>query len=129
MTPKVPISDIGTATLAMSVARTLRRNAKTTRITSRTETRSVSSTSRSDARIVVVRSRTTESLIAVGMAAASCVTWPRTRSTVSMMFAAGCRNTTSSTAGLPSTSPAARRSSTESWTLATSDSLTAAPAR
>ena len=33
MTPKVPISDTGTATLGMKVARALRRNRKTTRIT------------------------------------------------------------------------------------------------
>ena len=34
MTPKVPISDTGTATLGISVARPLRRNRNTTRITS-----------------------------------------------------------------------------------------------
>ena len=56
MTPKVPISDTGTATLGISVARPLRRNRNTTRITSTTEIASVRSTSRSEARIVVVRS-------------------------------------------------------------------------
>ena len=36
MTPKVPISETGTATLGISVARALRRNTNTTRITSTT---------------------------------------------------------------------------------------------
>src|SRR4051812_37735585 len=64
ITAKVPINDIGTATLGMSVARTVRRKTKTTRITSTTEMISVISISWTEARTVVVRSRTTVKLIA-----------------------------------------------------------------
>ena len=56
ITPNVPTSDTGTATLGISVARTSRRNRKTTRITSTTAIVSARPTSRSDARIVAVRS-------------------------------------------------------------------------
>src|SRR4029077_14589032 len=69
MTPKVAISDTGTATLGISVARQLRRKMNTTSTTRQTATISVRSTSRSDARIVVVRSITTSTLIALGIEA------------------------------------------------------------
>src|SRR3954469_11137786 len=59
MTPKVPISDTGTATLGMNVERQSRRKAKTTRMTSRIEMTSVISTSRTEERMVVVESTTT----------------------------------------------------------------------
>ena len=85
------------------------------------------STSRSDPRIVGDRSMATASVTAPGMEASSCGSRARTRSTVSMMFAPGCRNRITSTAGFPLASPAARRSSTESCTSATSDSRTADP--
>ncbi len=55
MTPKVPISDTGTATLGMRVERTLRRKTKTTRMTSTIEITSVISTSCTEARMVRVR--------------------------------------------------------------------------
>src|SRR5258708_30070025 len=64
ITPKVPISEIGTTTPGMMVARQLRRKRKTTRITSTIEISRVSSTSATEARIVVVRSSTTAILIA-----------------------------------------------------------------
>ena len=56
MTPKVPMSDTGTATSGTMAARALRRNMKTESTTSATEITSARSTSRSDARIVGVRS-------------------------------------------------------------------------
>ena len=56
MTAKVATSDTDTATTGTSVARALRRNANTTRITSITAMTSVISTSRSEARIVIERS-------------------------------------------------------------------------
>ena len=56
MAPRVPISDTGTATLGINVARTLRRNAKTTRTTRMIAMISVRSTSCSEVRIVIVRS-------------------------------------------------------------------------
>ena len=69
MTAKVPMSEAGTATVGMSVARQLRRNMKTTRITRMTERIRVRSTSLTDARIVVVRSRTIVVLMPCGMEA------------------------------------------------------------
>ena len=67
MTPKVPTSDTGTATLGISVARQLRRNTNTTMITSAIEIISVRSTSRSEARMVGVRSIITATSIALGI--------------------------------------------------------------
>ena len=129
MTPKVPMMETVTATAGMTVARTLRRNQNTTRITRMPEMSSVSSTSCSEPRMGGVRSSTTDRLTAPGRAASSCGSSSRTLSTVSMMLAPGWRNMITMTAGLPLTNPAARRSSTESWTVATSESRTAAPLR
>ena len=67
MTAKVPMSEAGTATVGMSVARQLRRKMKTTRITRTTERMSVRSTSLTDARMVVVRSTTIVVLMPCGM--------------------------------------------------------------
>src|ERR1039458_1703514 len=64
ITPNVPTSESGTAILGMIVARTVRRNTNTTRMTSAIEINNVFSMSFTDARTVVVRSITTESLIA-----------------------------------------------------------------
>src|ERR1019366_832143 len=67
MTAKVPTSDAGTATVGMRVARQLRRNIKTTRITKTMERMRVRSTSLTDARMVMVRSRTIVVLIPCGI--------------------------------------------------------------
>ena len=115
MTAKVPISETGTARLGISVARPLRRNRKTTRITSATEISRVSSASSSDARIDGPSSSCNTG---------SCA-WMA--SVASMMLAPGWRVTISSTAGRSSEKPALRTSSTESLTLATSPRRTAAP--
>ncbi|SVJ78766.1 Uncharacterised protein [Klebsiella pneumoniae] len=123
MTAKVPISETGTARLGISVARPLRRNRKTTRITSATEISRVSSASSSDARIDGLRSSITFSLTCGP--SSSCNTWMA--SVASMMLAPGWRVTISSTAGRSSEKPALRTSSTESLTLATSPRRTAAP--
>ena len=69
MTPKVPTSESGTAMLGMAVAQTLRRKAKTTRMTSRTAMTRVISISRTEARMVVVRSCETLIRIEGGMEA------------------------------------------------------------
>ena len=63
---KVPISETGTATPGISVARTFRRKTKTTKITSTTEIMSVRSTSFTEARMVDVRSSTTVKSIPAG---------------------------------------------------------------
>ena len=54
MTPNVPISDTGTATLGMKLDRRFRRKIKTTRMTRNTEISSVVSTSCTEARMVTV---------------------------------------------------------------------------
>src|ERR1700731_4112308 len=54
--PKVPISERGKATLGITVAQTLRRKMKITRITRKTVSSRVNWTSRTDARMVCVRS-------------------------------------------------------------------------
>ena len=110
MTPNVPISDTGTATLGMSAARTLRRNRNTTTITSVMAMMSVRSTSRSDARIPGVRSIITFMSIAAGIDACSCGSTSCTRSSVSMMLAFGCLFRINNTDGLPLALPSLRKS-------------------
>ena len=58
ITANVPISDTGTATAGISVARPFRRKTNTTMMTRAMEMISVFSTSLTEARMVVVRSRT-----------------------------------------------------------------------
>src|SRR5262249_33540427 len=99
------MSDTGTATLGIMAVRTLRRKAKTTRMTSRIERPKVNCTSCTEARMVSVRSRAIGRLIVGGSSACNCGTMARTRSTVSMILAPGWRQTMSKTAGLPLTSP------------------------
>ena len=129
MTPNVPISDTGTATLGISAARTLRRNRNTTRITSATAMTSVRSTSRSEARMPGVRSIITFMSIAAGIDARICGSTSLTRSIVSMMLAPGCLFRINITAALPSAEPSLRKSCTESTTSATSPKRTAALSR
>ena len=101
ITPNVPISEIGTATLGIRVDRTSRRKTNTTRTTSSTEMISVLSVSRTEARMVTVWSMPTRMSIDCGIAAFSCGNKSRTWSTVSMMLAPGCRNRMISTEGFP----------------------------
>src|SRR5215472_1536991 len=67
ITPNVPTRESGTAILGMIVARTVRKNTNTTRITSTIEISSVPSMSLTDALTEVVRSITTERFIAGGI--------------------------------------------------------------
>ncbi len=127
MTPNVPTSDSGTATLGIAVARTLRRNTNTTAVTSSTLSRRVISTSRTDARMVVVRSIASVMSIAGEIA---CFSWGRAAFTPSMvrrMFAPGCRRMIIRTARFPSIQAARRLFSTSSITRATCPSRTPAP--
>src|SRR4030095_16083647 len=80
MPPKVPMREIGTATLGMIVDRTLRKKRKTTRMTNPMEISNVICTSRTEARIVVVAFKTTESLIVGGIEARNDGNKARTRS-------------------------------------------------
>ncbi len=71
ITPKVPTSDNGTATLGIRVADRLRRNRKVTITTRATDNRSSNCTSAIEARMVRVRSETTDSVTPSGNAACS----------------------------------------------------------
>ena len=92
-----------------------------------TEMISVVSMSLTEARTVTVRSMAIVKSIAGEIEDCRKGIRVRTRSTVSMMLAPGCRNTIRSTPGLPLAKPMLRRSETESVTSATSPSRTAAP--
>ena len=101
ITPKVAISDSGSATPAMMVARTVRRNTSTTSTTRPAARTSVNCTSRIEARIVSVRSLTTVTVTPTGMARCSRGSSCFTRSTVSMTLAPGWRCTSMMMAGWP----------------------------
>ena len=68
ITPKVPISESGTAMLGMIVAATLRRKRNVTRTTSPTAKMSSCCTERTEARMLCVRSVNTSSWTAAGQA-------------------------------------------------------------
>ena len=85
----------------MSVARGLRRNKKTTKMTSAMEISSVRSISETEARMVVVRSSTVSITTAAGMEALRDGSAALIRSTVSIMFAPGSRKMISGMDGLP----------------------------
>ena len=99
ITPKVAISDSGSATPAMMVARMVRRNMSTTSTTSPTLSTSVNCTSRTEARMVPVRSCTSVSLTPLGMARCRRGSSALMRCTVSMTLAPGWRCTSMMTAG------------------------------
>ena len=101
ITPKVAISDSGSATPAMMVARMVRRKMNTTRMTSATLSTSVNCTSRIDARMVLVASCTTVSSTPAGNARCSRGSSRWMRCTVSTTLAPGWRWMSTTTAGLP----------------------------
>ena len=80
---------------------------------------SVFSVSARDWRMVFDRSTATVRSTSPGNEATRRGSSARTLSIASMMLAPGCRDSTTATPGLPFTSPAFRRSSTESVTSAT----------
>ena len=134
MIAKVPISDSGSATAGMKVARSERRNTKITSTTSTTDMISVICTSSTEARIVSVRSMTMVSLIPDGMAACRRGSSAFTRSTVCTMLAPGWRWMSSTAAGsgalsVPRYQAPTRSFSTPRITLPMSDSRTGAPLR
>ena len=129
ITPNEPMIEVGTATLGIAAARTLRKKANTTRITRRTAITSVVSVSVSDCLMVFDRSTATVRSTSPGSEAIKRGNSARTLSTAWMMLAPGWRDKTTATPGFPLTRPALRRSSTESRTSATSASLTGAPLR
>src|SRR3954467_14555457 len=105
MTPKVAMRETGTAALGMKVAGALRRNTKTTRMTSATEMIMLCWASATEARMVVVRSLSMLMETVGGSEARKWGSRALTWSTVSMMLAEGWRLTQSMTAGLPRARP------------------------
>ncbi|MCY1346343.1 hypothetical protein D9M69_324260 [compost metagenome] len=120
ITPKVPISDSGTAKLGISVAEMLRRNRKVTITTRATASISSNCTSFTEARMVVVRSVSTCTSRLPGRVACSCGSMVLMRSTTSITLAPGWRWMFSTTAGVLLAQAARRTFSASSSTLATS---------
>ena len=126
ITPKVATSDSGSATPAMMVARTVRRNISTTSTTRPALSTSVNCTSRTEARMVPVRSVTSVSSAPLGMERCSRGSSARMRCTVSMTLAPGWRCTSTITAGVSRYQPPTLVFSRLSMTWATSLSRTGA---
>ena len=126
ITAKVTTIESGSATPAMTVALSVRRNSSTTSTTRAQDSTSVHSTSRIEARMVSVESctvlRSTPAASVRCSLGSSCCS----RSTVSTTLAPGCRCTSVITAGWPLNQPATRAFSSPSTTSATSLSSTGA---
>ena len=99
--PKLVISDSGSATPAINVARSERRKSSTTSVTSTTLRMSVNCTSWTEARIVTVRSLTTVSLTPAGIARWTFGISARICRTTSITLAPGWRWISMMTAGVP----------------------------
>jgi len=125
----VPISDRGSAVPAIRVADHVRRNRRTTRMTSATLSKSVNCTSAIDARMVPVRSLTTASRASPGRARCSRSSSTRMRATVSTMLAPGWRLMSTTTAGSPWYQAPINAFSNPSSICATSRNSTGAPLR
>src|SRR5213592_5195567 len=91
ITPKVPTSDKGTATLGMMLAERVRKKRKITITTRATVSINSNCTSLTEARIVVVLSVSTDTCTEEGKDAVSWGSNVFTRSTTVMMLAPGCR--------------------------------------
>ena len=129
MMPNEVISDSGSATPAISVARSERRNSSTTSVTSTTLSTSVNCTSCTEARMVTVRSLTTARLTPAGIARCSLGISARICRTTSMTLAPGCRWMSMITAGVPWYQPPVRSFSSPSTMTATSPMVTGEPLR
>ena len=127
MTPKVPISDSGTAMEGITVADSLRRNRKVTSTTSATASTSSNCTSCTAARMVWVRSVSWITSRLAGRLALICGSSAWMRSTTSMTLAPGWRWMFTSTAAFWLAQAARRSFSVPSWMLATSFRRSAAP--
>ena len=129
ITAKVAMSDTGSATPAMMVARPERRNTSTTMTINATLSTRVNCTSWIEARMVSVRSCTVVSLTFFGSARSMRGSSAFRRSTVSMTLAPGWRCTSMITAGVPWYQPPTRAFSRPSLTSATSLRRTGAELR
>ena len=127
MTPNVPTSDSGTATLGMNVAGRLRRNRKITITTSATASSSSNCTSSTEARMVTVRSVSSTTSTAEGSDACNCGNSFFTRSTTSITLVPGWRWMLRMIAGVALAHAARRVFSAASTASATSRTRTGAP--
>ena len=98
MAANVPMMDMGSARLGMSVAERFRRKMKITMMTRHTAANKVCSTSDTDLRMVSERSMSTSRFTDAGIAARNCGSNFLMRSTTSTVFAPGWRWTASTTA-------------------------------
>ena len=134
MAPKVPTSEMGTARLAITVARRLCRKKKITSTTSTTASTSSSCTCSTEARMPVVRSDSTCTFSAAGRPACNSGSSALMASTVAMTLAPGWRCTLRMMAAVrgdscvPAQAPS-RLFSALSTTRATSCMRTGAPLR
>ena len=129
MMPKLVISDSGSATPAIRVARSERRNNSTTSVTSTTLRISVNCTSRTEARMVTVRSLTICRLTPAAIRRCTFGISARIWRTTSMTLAPGWRWMSMITAGVPWYQPPVRSFSSPSTMMATSPMVTGAPLR
>ena len=129
MTDRAPSRDTTTATAGMITARPLRRNTSTTSTTRKMEMASDRSTSFSEALVAVVRSTPISRSTCDGSWARRRGRAALIRSTVAMTLAPGWRVMRTTMAGLPSTRPIWRTSSTLSMTSDTSDRRITWPSR
>ncbi len=127
ITPKVPISDSGTAMDGMMVADTLRRNRKVTSTTRPMASTSSNCTSRTAARMVWVRSVSSLTSMFAGIDAVICGSSDWMRSTTSMTLAPGWRWMLSSTVWVRSAQAARRSFSAPSMIVETSRRRSGAP--
>ena len=121
------MSETGTATLGINVARDAAEKENTTRMTRTIEMSSERSMSFTDARIVVVLVQDDREIDPGGDRRLQRRQGREDAVDCADDVGAGLPETTTSTDGSPSTKPAARMFSTESSTSATSASLMAAP--
>ena len=121
------MSESGTATLGMAVARRVRRKTKITATTRPIVITSVSSTSSTEARTVSVRSLRMSTSRPCGSDALSCGRSAFTRSATSMTFAPGWRWTFMMIARSVPAQPASCAFSAPSTTVATSATRMGAP--
>src|SRR6202046_4191496 len=89
ITPKEPMIEVGTATLGIAAARTLRKKANTTRITRKTAVTNVVSVSVSDCLMVFDRSTATVRSTSPGSEAIKRGNSARTLSTAGVVLGAG----------------------------------------
>ncbi len=129
MTAKVPMSDIGSASAGIAVARRFRRNRKITITTRQSARKRVNFTSSTDARTVMERSLSVAISTEGGIWERRSLTTAFTRSATATVLVPGCRWMARTTARWPLNQLARLVSCTLSTTLPRSPRRTGAPSR